>query len=118
MEQEFDCRQSSIDELFERYFRVKLDGLHFCGPGHFESSLVDGFRSLALMYPIVLWLAKLRAVQQGRDTVSLVDAQAALATADHNFGYSPALGMRSSLNRIRILGQMQQITRLCGWYTR
>jgi lysine-N-methylase len=118
LETPFSCRQPEIDELFTRYFRVKVQGIHFCGPAHYDTSLVDGFRSLALMYPVAIWLARLRAAQQGNSTISLQDAQAALATADHNFGYSPALGMSSALNRIRILGRMQQITRLCGWYTR
>ena len=38
----------------------------------------------------------MRAARNGRQTISLPDVQAALATLDHNFGYSPALGMPSA----------------------
>lgn len=117
LEQPFDGRREELDKLFARYFRVKIQGIHFCGPAHYDTALLDGFRSLALMYPIVMWLARLRASERGRRQVSLIDAQAALATADHNFGYSPALGMRNSLNRIRQLSRMKQLTRLVGWYS-
>lgn len=110
-------RQPAIDELFERYFRVKIQGVHFCGAANDDLSVVDGFRSLALMYPITLWLARWRAARRGQNTIALVDVQAALATADHNFTYSPALGTRSAKNRIRQLAKMEQITALCGWYS-
>lgn len=118
LEGEFGGRQAEIDELFTRYFRVKIQGIHFCGPAHYDTPLVDGFYSLALMYPIVMWLARGRAVRDGRSQLVLTDVQAALATADHNFGYSPALGNASALNRVSILARMKQITALVGWYSR
>lgn len=117
LETPFDGRQPEIDELFERYFRVKIQGVHFCGVAAYDLPLVEGFRSLALMYPVTMWLARWRAARQGNSTVSLVDVQAALATADHNFTYSPALGTRSARNRIRQLAKMSQISALCGWYS-
>ncbi len=117
LEHPFDGRQPEIDELFERYFRVKIQGIHFCGPAHYDTPLVDGFRSLALMYPVVMWLARLRAARGGRTSLSLTDVQAALATADHNFGYSPALGMSAALGRVTQLGKLKQVTALVGWYS-
>jgi len=69
------------------------------------------------MYPASLWVARLRAAGDGRDTLTLQDVQAALATLDHNFGYSPALGLKSSGRRIRQLSRLRQITALCGWYS-
>lgn len=118
LEAEYAGRQPNIDALFERYFRVKIQGVHFCGAACFDLSLVDGFRGLALMYPITMWLARCRATVRGHSVVELVDVQAALATADHNFAYSPALGMRSAKNRISQLAKMNQISALCGWYSR
>ena len=118
LEGEFNCRTAGIDELFTRYFRVKIQGIHFCGPANFNTTLVEGFHGLALMYPIVLWLARLRAVRNNRSTVSLVDVQTALATADHNFAYSPALGLKSALQRVSLLAKMKQLTSLIGWYSR
>lgn len=118
LEGEFGGRQPEVDELFTRYFRVKIQGIHFCGPANFDTPMVQGFQSLALMYPIVMWLARLRSARHGRRQLQLVDVQAALATADHNFGYSPALGSRSALNRVTLLAKMQQVTALAGWYSR
>lgn len=118
LEQEFGGRTPEFDRLMVRYFRVKIQGLHFCGPANFDMNLLDGFRSLALMYPATMWVARIRASCQGRRHLILEDVQASLATVDHNYAYSPALGLNSSLRRLRMLGQMQQITRLCGWYSR
>jgi lysine-N-methylase len=117
LEASFEGRQPEIDELFERYFRVKIQGIHFCGVACYDLSVVDGFRTLALMYPVTMWLARWRAARRGHAEVELLDVQAALATADHNFAYSPALGTRSAKNRIRQLAKMNQIAALCGWYS-
>ncbi|MCA9035033.1 MAG: YkgJ family cysteine cluster protein [Planctomycetaceae bacterium] len=110
-------RTPEIDRLMSRYFRVKIQALHFCGAANFGLSLVEGFRSLALMYPATLWVARIRALSHGRDVISPEDAQAALTTVDHNYTYSPVFGMSASIRRLRILGQLQQVTRLCGWYS-
>ncbi len=117
LESEFGGRNEEFDELFVRYFRVKLQGLHFCGAAFYDMSFIDGFRNLALMYPATLWVARMRAARDGRNTVALPDVQAALATVDHNFGYSPALGMAGSKKRIQQLAKMQQINALCSWYS-
>ena len=97
---------------------VKVQGLHFCGKAFYEMPMIDGFRSLALMYPAILWVARYRAACDGRQRLTLPDVQAALATLDHSFGYSPALGLKSSQHRITQLSKLQQITALCGWYSR
>ncbi len=117
LEKEFDGRNAEFNELFSRYFRVKVQGIHFCGAAYYDMSVVDGFRSLALMYPATLWVARHRAACDGRSILTLPDVQAALATLDHNFGYSPALGLRSSRQRVSQLATLQQITALCGWYS-
>ena len=117
LESEFGGRKEEFNELFSRYFRVKVQGIHFCGPAYYDMPVIDGFRSLALMYPATLWVARLRAAREGRQNLELRDVQAALATLDHNFGYSPVLGLRSSRRRIKQLAEMQQITALCGWYS-
>ena len=117
IEAAFGGRTPEIDRLMVRYFRVKLQGLHFCGLANFQLSLLDGFRSLALMYPAALWVARIRAACHGRKQLELTDVQAALATIDHNYAYSPALGTSSSISRLQLLARSQQITRLCGWYS-
>ena len=117
LETGFNGRNREFDEMFARYFRVKVQGIHFCGSAYYDYSVIDGFRSLALMYPATLWVARLRAAGDGRDTLTLHDVQAALTTLDHNFGYSPVLGLKSSRRRIRQLSRLRQITALCGWYS-
>jgi len=117
LEMPYGGRRSDIDDLLTRYYRVKIQGLHFCGPAQFETSLLDGFRGLALMYPIIMWLARLRAARRGAEAVNLADVQASLATADHNYGYSPALGTRSALRRVTLLSRMKQLTSLLSWYS-
>jgi hypothetical protein len=69
------------------------------------------------MYPAALWVARIRAACHGRKQLELTDVQAALATIDHNYAYSPALGTPSSISRLQLLARSQQITRLCGWYS-
>ena len=117
LESHYGGRHEHFNDLFQRYFQVKVQGIHFCGRAYYDMPLIDGFRSLALMYPATLWVARLRAARESRNVLTLQDVQAALATLDHNFGYSPALGLRSSRNRISQLAKMQQITALCGWYS-
>lgn len=118
LEQEFCGRTAEYNEVLTRYFRVKLQGLHFCGRAFYDVSFIDGFRNLAMMYPATMWVARMRAARDNRQQISLADVQAAIATIDHNFGYSPALALSSSQNRIRQLAKMQQITALCSWYSR
>ncbi len=104
------------EEIFTRYFRVKIQGLHFCGRAFYDVPLVEGFQSLAVMYPVVIWLARWLAVGAGRDSMTLEDVSQALAIADHHHGYSPALGTRTARRRIRQLAQLSDIRKLCEWY--
>jgi lysine-N-methylase len=117
LESSFHGRNPEFNELFARYFRVKVQGIHFCGRAFYDMPVIDGFRSLALMYPATLWVARWRAAQAGRSVLRLQDVQSALAILDHNSGYSPALGLRSSRHRISQLAQLGQIAALCGWYS-
>jgi lysine-N-methylase len=107
---------AGAEEILTRYFRVKVQGLHFCGRAYYDFPLVAGFQSLALMYPVVIWLARWLAVGAGRGQITLEDISQALAIADHHHGYSPALGNRTARGRIRQLSQLDDISKLCRWY--
>jgi lysine-N-methylase len=107
---------AGAEEIFTRYFRVKVQGLHFCGRAYYDFPLVAGFQSLALMYPVVIWLARWLAVGAGRGQITLEEISQALAIADHHHGYSPALGNRTARGRIRQLGQLDDISKHCRWY--
>ncbi len=104
------------EEIFTRYFRVKIQGLHFCGRAYYDWPLTLGFQSLAIMYPVVIWLARWLVVSDNRDHLTIEDISQSLAIADHHHGYSPALGTRSARGRILQLAQLGDIGKLCQWY--
>lgn len=108
---------AAADELFTRYFRTKIRGMHFCGPAFYGMTLTEGFFALALMVPTTMYLARWLAAGEGRDVVSDDDLRQALAMADHHHGYSPALGGSASRRRIRSLAQ-GDLPKLCVKYAR
>lgn len=109
---------AEMDELFTRYFLVKLTGWHYCGRAYYDVPLIEGFRSLVLMFPSVLWLARWLAVSREHSQWSFEDVADALAIADHHHGYSPALGSFAARNRVRSLSKLGEISHLCAWLSR
>lgn len=105
-------------ELFERYFRIKVQGLSFCGAAYYQVPLVEGFRSLALVYPAVLWIARWLAASRGESGLSAAGVADALAIADHHHGYSPAFGTWGFRKRVQTMAKLGDIPKLCTWYTR
>lgn len=91
------------DELWRRYFEVKLTGLHFAGAGFFGWSIRDGFAALTAVLPVTLAVARWRALSQGRGSITPEDLHFALSITDHNHGYSEGVGNRAARNRIRFL---------------
>jgi lysine-N-methylase len=109
---------AECEELWTRYFRVKIQGLHFCGPASYGLSLVEGFQSLALIMPATMFIARWLAASQNRRQLTLDDVAQALTIADHHHGYSPFFGSFGFCLRVQILSQMGEITKLIRWYTR
>ena len=107
-----------VQELMRRYFRVKIEGLHFCGLPYYNLPLVEGFRHLALVFPAALFLARWRAATQGRSRMELSDAAFALSRIDHHHGYSPGLGTSNARRRVRLLVRNGDLGKLIGWYAR
>jgi len=105
-------------ELLIRYFRVKIQGLHFCGPAFYDVPFVEGLHNLMLIAPVTLWLSRWLARSADRTRIELGDVQHALAIADHHHGYSPFLGQRHARQRIRHLSASGDLARLCAWYAR
>ncbi len=91
------------EELWRRYFEVKLHGMHFAGAGFFGWSIRNGFAALTAVLPITLAVARWRALSEGRASVVTDDVHFALQVTDHNHGYSAGVGNRAALNRIRFL---------------
>ncbi|MBI3866749.1 MAG: YkgJ family cysteine cluster protein [Planctomycetia bacterium] len=118
LEQPFGPLTPEIDEMLIRYLRVKLQGLHFCGRAYYNVPLIEGFQSLALVVPVVMWLARWLAAGQGRKQLVVDDALRALNIADHHHGYSPAFGHGGFRGRVRLLARLDDISKLAAWYSR
>lgn len=118
LEQPFGGLTEESEEIFTRYFRVKVQGIHFCGRAFYDVPFVEGFRSLALIYPSILWLARWLAAGNGRSELETDDVIRAITIADHYHAYSPHFGRRISRRRVRILNQLGDIAKLCEWYSR
>ena len=116
LEGDFGLPPEASEEIFTRYFLVKITGLHFCGRAFYNVPLVEGFRSLALMYPVTLWIARWLAVSSDRHSLTGDDVVQALTIADHNHGYSPALATWSARRRVKNLAQLGDTPKLCTKY--
>ncbi len=117
LEQPFGIH-AEAQEILTRYFQVKVQSIHFCGRACYGLPLVEGFWSLALIYPSILWLARWLAVTAGRQALVTADLQQAIAVADHHHGFSPAFGQAAFRIRTRELHRRREIRRLVDWYSR
>ncbi|MGV2333061.1 MAG UNVERIFIED_CONTAM: hypothetical protein LVR18_02685 [Planctomycetaceae bacterium] len=61
---------------------------------------------------------RVRAAAEQRTQLLRRDLEAALATIDHNFGYSAVFSLPSSRKRIEQLAAMDQLGRIAAWYSR
>jgi len=111
VESSFGALPPASEALLSRYFLVKVQSLQFCGKGFFDRPLVEGFRNLALLYPVILWLARWTAVSAGRKTLEEADVAKAVGWVDHQYGYVPYVSWRT-----RLLQQRNDVVRLCAWY--
>ncbi len=102
-----------VDELFTRFYRVKLESLQFCGRTNFDQSYWLGFESLVLTYPAAMWLARLF-VAGGKPPLEAV--QAAVRIVDDNFGFNPMLGSGKQAWAMKILTAKAEISKLIAWY--
>ena len=113
IEKNFGPQSSGAEAMLTRYFRVKIQSLHFCGKAFHNRPLIEGFRNLALLYPIIIWLSRWLAVSTGRTGLTDADMLKAVSLVDYQYSYAPYLGWRT-----RLLHQRNDIVRLCGWYAR
>jgi lysine-N-methylase len=111
IEKSFGSLPPGGEALLTRYFRVKVQSLHFCGLAFHDRPLIEGFRNLALLYPVIIWLARWLAVSAGRDRLEEADVIKAVTLVDYQYSYAPYLSWRT-----RLLHQRNDIVRLCGWY--
>jgi lysine-N-methylase len=116
IEKSFGPFPTGAEATLTRFFRVKIQSLHFCGRAFYDLPLIEGFQNLALLFPVIVWLARWRAASENRTSLSEADIEAAISLADHHHGYSPILASAWSRRRVRLLAQRDGISRLCGAY--
>jgi lysine-N-methylase len=101
------------EEVLERYYTLKVGSLQFCGAASFGLPFWEGFESLALTLPIVLWLS--RAFRDRPRHQAIVEA---LTIVDDHVGFNPVLATRRQRLSFRILARRGELTRLIAWYSR
>jgi lysine-N-methylase len=111
IEKSFGTLPPGAEALLTRYFRVKVQSLHFCGIAFHGRPLIEGFRNLALLYPVIVWLARWLAASDGRDRLTEADVVRAVTLVDYQYSYAPYLSWRT-----RLLHQRNDIARLCERY--
>lgn len=116
LEGPFEGPPAEVERIFTRYFRVKVESLHFCGPAYYEVPMAEGFFSLALVYPVTMYLARWMAVSDDRRELTTDDVARALAMADTHHGFSPLFGSGAFRRRVRHLAGTGDIAKLCVRY--
>jgi lysine-N-methylase len=101
------------EEVLERYYTLKVGSLQFCGPASFGLPLWEGFESLALTLPVILWVARLF-----RDSPREQAVTTALTVVDDHVGYNRVLASARQRLSFRILARSGELARLIAWYSR
>lgn len=112
----FGVLPPDAEATLTRFFRVKIQSLHFCGAAFYGMPLIEGFQNLALLFPVILWLARWQAAAEKRGSISNKDIERAITLADYHHGYSPLLATGWYRQRVRLLAQKDDIARLCAAY--
>src|SRR5208282_4191482 len=116
IEKSFGPLSPGADATLTRFFRVKIQSVHFCGWAFYGAPLIEGFQSLALLFPVILWLGRWQAAAEKRSSISDADIERAISLVDHHHGYSPILAGAWSRRRVRLLARRDDISRLCAAY--
>jgi lysine-N-methylase len=113
LEKPGDPMTREAEELLERYYTLKVGALQFCRAASYRLPFWEGFESLALTLPILLWLSRAY-----RDRPRHEAIMEALTIVDYHVGFNPVLGTRRQRLSFRILARRGELTRLIAWYSR
>ena len=97
--------------LLTRWHRVKVESLQFCGAPNFKLGVWEGLESLALTFPVAMWLARVLAACGHADPVTQ-----AVRMVDDNFGFNPLLGSVRQKFALRLLANRGDLSKLVAWY--
>jgi hypothetical protein len=104
---------AEAEEILERYYTVKIGAMQFCGAASFGVPFWEGFESLTLTLPIILWVAR-----AFRDCPRHEAVMRALTIVDDHVGFNPVLSTRRQRLSFRILARRGELSRLIAWYSR
>lgn len=112
----FGIPSGEAAEALGRYYRMKLQSLAFCGRAFYGRGYLEGLQALLLTYPILLWFARVFAVDRQADQLETTDIHRAIALVDHRHGRSPLLDHPAERARQRFLTDRATLRELIGWY--
>ncbi len=104
---------TAAEEVLERYYTIKVGSLQFCGAASFGLPFWEGFETLTLTLPLVLWVARMyRDVPREQAVIN------ALTVIDDHVGFNRVLASFRQRLSFHILARMGELTRLIAWYSR
>jgi lysine-N-methylase len=101
------------EEILERYYTLKVGSLQFCGAASFGLPFWEGFESLALTFPILLWVSRAFRDRPRHEAITQ-----ALTIVDDHVGFNPVLATRRQRLSFRILARRGELSRLIAWFSR
>jgi lysine-N-methylase len=113
LEQPIGPLPPEAEKVLERYYTVKVESMQFCGRSNFRVGFWEGVESLALTYPVTMWLRRLF-----RHLPPFEAVQRAISVMDDHFGFNRVLGSMRQRLSFRILARGSELERLVAWYGR
>ncbi|HVT89194.1 MAG TPA: YkgJ family cysteine cluster protein [Tepidisphaeraceae bacterium] len=104
--------EPSTFSVFWRVIRNRLDTFQFMGNANSGRNFIEGLRSLALLYPLVLATAKYGAANRGSAQIGAEDVDYAIGAIDHSFGRLAVLNQPQSRSLEKLLLSPDQFVRL------
>jgi lysine-N-methylase len=98
--------------LFWRMIRTKLQSFQFMGDGNNGRNFLDGLKSLALLYPLTLAVAKYSAANREASDIEADDVDWAVAAIEHSFGRLAVLNQPFTRSLEKLLLEPHAFARL------
>jgi Fe-S-cluster containining protein len=102
----------AVFALFWRVVRNRLDSFQFMGVANGGRDFLEGLRSLALLYPLVLATAKYSAMSQNSSQINVEDVDYAITAIEHSYGRSPVLNLPVMRGNERFLQDLDRFAKL------
>ncbi len=92
---------------------IKVGSLQFCGPASFGLPFWEGFETLAVTLPAILWVARMHRERPRGEAITR-----ALTIIDDHIGFNRVLaGLRQRLS-FRVLARTGELSRFLACYSR